>query len=172
MRPKARPLRGTSVLSRSAAAIAGLLLLATTRALASTPEGLWYAEGGAAKVLVERCGEALCGRVAWLRSPFDESGCALHDEHNPDARLRPRSLEGLEILQGLERSPLEENVWIGGTIYDPTSGRTYRCRLTLDGDRIHLHGYVGVPLLGRTTTWLRVGAESRMCREHDAESRP
>jgi len=48
----------------------------------------------------------------------------------------------------------------------PTSGNTYTRQPTLDGDdRLRLRGYVGVPLIGRTTTWTRVGAENRLCAE-------
>jgi len=54
--------------------------------------------------------------------------------------------------------------WGNGCIYDPASGSTYTCLLTLDGDdRLRLRGYVGLPLLGRTTAWTRVGAEKRLC---------
>jgi uncharacterized protein (DUF2147 family) len=57
-----------------------------------------------------------------------------------------------------------DGTWTDGSIYDPASGYTYRCQLSLDGnDRLRLRGYVGVPLIGRTTTWTRVGAESRVC---------
>jgi uncharacterized protein (DUF2147 family) len=53
----------------------------------------------------------------------------------------------------------------GGAIYDPVSGNTYACQLRLDGPhRLELRGYVGIPLLGRTTTWLRVGDEGQACR--------
>ena len=173
MKPKLCPVRRRSVRSQEAVAVlVGILTLASTRASATTPEGLWYAEGGAATVRVESCGRALCGRVEQLRSPFDENGCALRDVWNPDTRLRERAVEGLEIFHGLERSPQEENVWVGGTIYDPTSGRTYRCRLTVDGDRLYLRGYLGVPVLGRTTTWIRVGAESRTCHQQIEGSQP
>jgi uncharacterized protein (DUF2147 family) len=56
--------------------------------------------------------------------------------------------------------------WVGGSIYDPATGNTYTCHLALDGDdRLRVRGYVGIPLLGRTTTWTRVGAESRFCRD-------
>jgi len=32
-------------------------------------------------------------------------------------------------------------------------------------DRLRVRGYLGIRLLGRTTTWIRVGAENQ-CREH------
>lgn len=136
--------------------------LAARRSLAETPLGVWYAEGGAAKVGIERCGDELCGRVLWLRSPLDEDGCPLRDQYNPDLALRDRTVEGLEILRGLK--PREDGTWVDGRIYDPASGHTYNCQLVLDGDdRIRLRGYIGVPLIGRTTTWTRVGAEQRIC---------
>ena len=170
MRPKACPL--PQLAPRSVAAAVAFALVATARVEASTPEGLWYAEGGAATVRVERCEQALCARVEWLRSPFDENGCTLRDVQNADARLKARTIEGLELFHGLQPSRQEENVWDGGTIYDPTSGRTYRCRLTVDGDRLYVRGYLGVPVLGRTTTWIRVGAEERMCLQATAGGMP
>jgi uncharacterized protein (DUF2147 family) len=133
-----------------------------TAAAAATPVGLWHAEGGAARVQVEPCGTQLCGRVVWLRSPLDDDGCQLRDRHNPDPSLRARRLLGLEVLRGL--SPQPDGTWSGGRIYDPTSGNTYTCRVTLEGeDRLRLRGYLGIPLLGRTTTWTRVGSEDRRC---------
>ena len=168
MKPKVCPLRRPVTLSASAAAIlltvVGLSLPA--RSAAASPVGLWYAEGGAAQVAIEPCGNALCGRVVWLRSPLDEDGCDLRDRHNPDPTLRSRRVMGLEVLQGL--TPRPNGTWASGSIYDPATGNTYTCHLALDGDdRLHLRGYVGIPLLGRTTTWTRVGAENRMCREDD-----
>jgi uncharacterized protein (DUF2147 family) len=133
---------------------------------AATPIGLWYAEGGAAQVEISQCGNTLCGRVVWLRSPLDENGCALQDHHNPDTTRRNRPVLGLEILQGLTPDRGSENEWSGGTIYDPSNGKTYSCRLTMDGNsHLHLRGYVGIPLIGRTTTWIRVGTETQQCRQ-------
>ncbi|MGH7893288.1 MAG: acyltransferase family protein, partial [Candidatus Binatia bacterium] len=99
---------------------------------AGSPLGLWYAEGGAAQVAIEHCERTLCGRVVWLRSPFDEDGCELLDRHNPEQGLRLRPVLGIEIMRGLAPSPGESDVWVGGEIYDPASGRTYRCELSLD----------------------------------------
>jgi uncharacterized protein (DUF2147 family) len=107
--------------------------------------------------------------VVWLRSPFDEYGCELNDRRNPDAARRGRPIVGLQILADL-RPADDGGSWTGGTIYDPTSGRTYRCTVELDGDnRVHVRGFIGVPLLGRTTTWFRVGTENQMCNRRDGE---
>jgi glucan biosynthesis protein C len=164
MRPNACPLRRPVALSPSTVALAVLAVgvVMAGRASAATPVGLWYAEGGAAKVAIEPCGGELCGRVVWLRSPLDDDGCDLRDRLNPDPTLRGRRVEGLEILRGLARRP--DGTWANGRIYDPGSGSTYTCQLTLDGEnRVRLRGYVGIPLIGRTTTWTRVGAKSRLC---------
>jgi uncharacterized protein (DUF2147 family) len=68
----------------------------------------------------------------------------------------------VQIFSGLE--PAGNHLWTGGAIYDPASGNTYHCTLSLDGEnRLRLRGYVGVPLFGRTTTWIRVGSEKQMC---------
>jgi len=142
-----------------------LYVLAVTTTLAADPAGLWYAEGGAAQVRIDKCGNELCGRVVWLRSPFDEEGCELRDGHNPDPSLRERSVVGLQVLSGLEPSSADGRTWSGGAIYDPANGSTYRCSAQLEGnDRLRIRGYIGIPLLGRTTTWIRVGSEGRMCR--------
>lgn len=166
MHAKTCPLRRSVAVSASAAAtvLLGIALALPPPGLAATPVGRWYAEGGAAQVAIEPCGEELCGQVVWLRSPFDEDGCDLRDANNPDAALRTRKVMGLEVLNGLR--PRSNGTWAGGRIYDPATGSTYTCHLALDGDdRLRLRGYVGIPLLGRTTTWLRVGAERRLCRE-------
>jgi uncharacterized protein (DUF2147 family) len=166
MKPRAT---GRTVAVRARPAAAGVIISLAALSLARTataasPIGLWYAEGGAAQVQIDACDEALCGRIVWLRSPLDEDGCDQRDGHNPDGTLRDRPLVGLEVLTGLHASD-DGQLWNGGTIYDPASGRTYRCTAELDGtDRLRLRGFIGVPLLGRTTTWVRVGSENRMCK--------
>jgi uncharacterized protein (DUF2147 family) len=139
-----------------------LVFESTAAAAEASPLGLWWAEGGAAQVEIFPCAKALCGRVVWLRSPFDEEGCPVQDKHNPDPTLRERELIGMEFLSGLRPSQNASNVWTDGRIYDPTSGRTYRAALALDDrQRLLVRGYLGFQLLGRTTTWIRVGGESQ-----------
>lgn len=135
-------------------------------AFAASPVGLWYAEGGAAEVQIVPCSNTLCGRVVWLRSPLGEDGCELHDDKNPDLNSRGRPIVGLEVLSGLKPADDDGSVWTGGTIYDPATGRTYSCNARMEGDdRLFLRGYFGIQLLGRTTTWTRVGAAQRQCQK-------
>jgi glucans biosynthesis protein C len=140
---------------------------------ATPPLGRWYAEGGSAQVEIRPCEDQLCGRVVWLRSPWDEFGCELRDRYNPDTTLQDRPVLGLDILSGLAKAPDEDGVWRGGAIYDPSSGRTYSCQAELAGpDRLELRGYYGIPLLGRTTRWFRVGTEAHMCRTAQTTTTP
>jgi uncharacterized protein (DUF2147 family) len=167
---EAGPLVSAPVVARSRVwrGVAPLLLLVpllrSSAAEGSAPTGLWWAEGGAAQVEIVRCADALCGRVAWLRSPFDEHGCELRDVENPNPTQRARSVLGMNLLHDLRASPEQPGEW-GGEIYDPTSGRTYDAVLRMEGpDRLSVRGYLGIRLLGRTTTWLRVGTQDQ-CRE-------
>lgn len=47
--------------------------------------------------------------------------------------------------------------YIGGQILDPDNGKVYHStvRLTDDGKRLSVRGYIGVPMLGRSQTWMR-----------------
>ncbi|HET9320424.1 MAG TPA: DUF2147 domain-containing protein [Bryobacteraceae bacterium] len=62
---------------------------------------------------------------------------------------------GLVILRGLKKQGEE---FSGGDILDPESGTVYRCKLRVldQGKTLVVRGYVGVSVLGRSQTWLRV----------------
>ena len=76
------------------------------------------------------------------------------DINNPDLKLRGRLLKGVVILHGFHFEG--DNEWTGGQIYDPNNGETYRCELELiDPDKLSVHGYIGIPLFGRTEVWTR-----------------
>ena len=123
--------------------------------------GVYLVQDGEAHIELRPCGEELCGRIVWLREPLDEEGRVPRDDNNPDPSLRDRTILGLEILSGLKPAPGTDGQWTGGSIYDPESGRTYRCKLRHDGgDLVRLRGYLGFSLLGRTTRWTRVSATS------------
>lgn len=64
---------------------------------------------------------------------------------------------GLEFLTGMVDDPKHPNQYINGTLLEPRSGKIYKgkARLSADGKRLHLRGYMGVSLLGRSVVWLR-----------------
>jgi uncharacterized protein (DUF2147 family) len=76
--------------------------------------------------------------------------------------LKDKPIVGMKILWGLI---LRNGSWSGGKIFDPDSGQTYNCALTLDsgGKRLKVRGFLGLSLLGRTQYWLREdNAEKRI----------
>ena len=62
---------------------------------------------------------------------------------------------GLVILRRMKKASGE---WTGGDILDPDTGQLYRCKfkITENGLRMVLRGYVGISLLGRSQVWTRV----------------
>jgi uncharacterized protein (DUF2147 family) len=79
------------------------------------------------------------------------------DQNNPDPARRSQLLLGQRIFQGMKYDG--EGRWSGGTIYDPDSGRSYKCRLQrLDPDRLQVRGFIGFALLGRSQLWTRYRA--------------
>ncbi|MDH3613093.1 MAG: DUF2147 domain-containing protein [Gammaproteobacteria bacterium] len=116
-------------------------------------EGRWLSGDGDGWIEIQLVGNSLIGIVAG--SPNTKEGDPpRYDDKNPDPRLRDRALEGMTIMSGFEYSGNDK--WTGGTIYDPNSGRTYKCTLTqVDRDTIKVRGYIGVSLFGRSDTWTR-----------------
>jgi uncharacterized protein (DUF2147 family) len=163
-----RSLRGTSCrrVSRGKEIIMLVhvfMLLSGSFALAFGDDvtGTWKTADGRALIDIYHCGVNVCGRVAWLlepRFPADDregmAGKPRVDRHNPNPALRKRSVIGLQIMQGFIQEGA--NRWGQGTIYDSDTGKTYRSRMTLiPPNRLDLHGYIGIPLLGRSQIWTR-----------------
>jgi uncharacterized protein (DUF2147 family) len=76
------------------------------------------------------------------------------DQHNPDEAKRSQTVLGQVIIHGMKYDG--DGKWSGGTIYDPDSGRSYKCHLELlDKDRLQVRGFIGFSLLGRSQVWTR-----------------
>ena len=62
---------------------------------------------------------------------------------------------GLDVLTGLKHS--SGNNYTKGRILDPNTGKVYsmKAKLSSNGKRLTLRGYVGVSVLGRTQIWIR-----------------
>jgi uncharacterized protein (DUF2147 family) len=47
--------------------------------------------------------------------------------------------------------------WAGGTVVDPESGKQYQGKIWAVGkDSLHMRGFIGVSLFGRTESWVRI----------------
>ncbi|MGD9842004.1 MAG: DUF2147 domain-containing protein [Steroidobacteraceae bacterium] len=76
------------------------------------------------------------------------------DAKNPDPDKRNQVLRGQVNMAGLKYDG--DSKWSGGTIYDPNSGSTYKCKLDLLADgTLKVRGYIGFALLGKTQLWTR-----------------
>lgn len=69
---------------------------------------------------------------------------------------------------------LKDDQYIGGDILDPRTGGVYRCKfqLTDGGRKLLIRGYLLIPLLGRSQTWVRVDEASMTGATHPPNSAP
>lgn len=130
------------------AALVLTVAAANTYAQALAVSGYWRTPSGAI-VRVAPCGHALCVEIAKL----PPGNHPVSDTRNPDPRLRKRPLCGLIIGGGFVA--VDPQHARGGHLYDPQSGHTYSGQMTAEGNLLRLRGYVGLPLFGRTETWVR-----------------
>ena len=105
--------------------------------------GKWLTEAGDAKVEIYEANGKVNGKIVWL-----EKGPDTKDTHNTDEKMRSRKLMGVNILSGLTK---KSEKWEGGRIYNPKNGKTYKCSIWLDGDKLKVRGYLGV--FYETQTW-------------------
>jgi len=110
--------------------------------------GTWLVPKEDGKVTIYKCGDKFCGKITWLKTPEDL------DTKNPDPAKRSEKILGMNVLWEFS---FDRGQWVGGRIYDPDSGKTYRCKMWLKSDdKLNVKGYVGIPLFGRSEIWTRV----------------
>jgi uncharacterized protein (DUF2147 family) len=77
---------------------------------------------------------------------------SIYDEHNPDPKLRNRSMVGVVILKDFI---YKDGEWINGTIYNPVNGKTYSCEMWIDENgNLNIRGYV--LFFYNTQIWTRI----------------
>ncbi len=134
------------------------LIIAASDVFAQNREALvgkWLTASGDAQIQIYQVSGKFSGKIVWLKKPNDSTGKPETDDKNPDSSIAKRPILGLEMLKGFTYS--DEGVWEGGSIYDPKTGKTYSCKISMvDNNKIYVRGFVGISLLGRTETWSRV----------------
>ncbi len=114
---------------------------------------LWYNEEQSAKIQVYKAVDGkFYGKITWLKEP-DRDGKPKLDINNTDKARRNDPVMGMLILKKFNKTG--DNIYEDGTIYDPKNGKTYSCKMTLDGDKLFVRGYIGFSFIGRSTTWTR-----------------
>ena len=142
---------------------AGLLLGAGAAfAAADTPAGTWKqvddATGKPTSIIqITETDGKLQGKVLQVmnESPDDVARdgsppkCTQCSGTNKD-----QPIIGMTIMWDVSK---DGDVWNGGKILDPKTGKIYKVKLTLSnaGQKLDVHGYIGFALLGRSQTWDR-----------------
>jgi uncharacterized protein (DUF2147 family) len=129
-----------------------LMLIAATTAYGQGVVGDFRTPTGSV-IRAYSCDSAVCLKL--VRLPPDAPVAT--DRNNPDPALRSRPLCNLTIGTGFHRDG-DAGHFSGGQLYDPKSGHTYHGTLAADGASLHLRGYIGVALFGRSETWQRIAS--------------
>lgn len=130
-------------LKRRAALLPVLVLAGAGAAHAGSPIGTWVDHTGRGAVEITACGNAVCGKVVWVKSAADKDGC------------------NIQVIGNVK--PVGAR-WDGGWIYDPEKGEKYDVELTPVGDnKLKVLGYMGMKMFGETMMWTRAPASLERC---------
>jgi uncharacterized protein (DUF2147 family) len=123
----------------------------------ASPVGAWKTiddktKSERAVVRITENGGVISGKLEKLLGP-DAKPDGVCEKCTDDRKDKP--MVGLEIIRGVKKG--DGDVWEGGTILDAAEGKVYKVRMTPieGGKKMEVRGYVGMPMLGRTQTWIR-----------------
>jgi uncharacterized protein (DUF2147 family) len=141
----------------TAVALATALVAPAFAADDASPVGLWKNIDdvtGKPKALIritEANGE-LTGKIEKLFRPANQDQNPVCDKCEGARKNQP--VIGMVFMSGLKKNGSE---YSGGEILDPDNGKTYKSKVTLvdGGKKLNVRGYIGVPMLGRSQTWIR-----------------
>lgn len=140
--------------------VCALILLLTKGILAQTVSdgdkiiGIWLTEDKDGTVEIYKSGNVYYGKLLWGTAMYEADGTTPRkDLNNANPKLRTRLIKNLVFLTGLVYNGSE---WTNGEIYNSLNGKTYSCNAQLVAGKLNIHGYVGIPLFGKTIVWTRV----------------
>jgi uncharacterized protein (DUF2147 family) len=127
-------------------------------------DGYWMDSDGEVLLDIGRCGNARCGKVAWLRKPRGPDGGPLRDFRNSDPRLQQRFVCGLAVVTGFKKQ--RDGTWGDGTVYVPDHGMSFSGYAEVLGPHhVKVTGYVIIPLFGSSEVWTRIARKPPTCEE-------
>ncbi len=124
--------------------------------LATSPVGRWKTiDDRTGKVrgivdLHEQNGEIYGTVESIIDPPIPNATCYLCT-----GDLKDKPIVGMRVLWDLQK---DSDQWTGGHVLDPETGRSYRASIALEdgGKKLRMHGYVLMPIFGRTQHWVRL----------------
>lgn len=111
--------------------------------------GKWLSQDKEAMIEIYENQGKYFGKFVWLKKATDAKGQPLTDTQNPNAALRKQPLMNMVMLSNMY---FTDKKWKGGTIYNPESGKSYRCEMWQSKPQtLNVRGYLG--LFYGTETW-------------------
>jgi uncharacterized protein (DUF2147 family) len=131
-------------MNRGLAALLLAGMAGTAGAAPGTITGEWWTPGFNARVRIEPCGDAVCGRIVWL---WDDT---------PKGIVDKAPLIGRTVIDRMVAA--DGNQWRGGRLYNPEDGRDYKGSLQLQSPtRLVVDGCV--LFICQTQVWRRADVE-------------
>ncbi len=113
--------------------------------------GVWLSENKKQRIRVTYNPKTkmYTGKVEYMYEDDASAGRVMLDTNNPNVKLRKRRITGINMLYNFL---YEGDSKFRGYVYDPISGKEYRCLMTLRPDRktAEIRGYIFFPWIGRT----------------------
>ena len=68
--------------------------------------------------------------------------------------LKNQRIMGMVVIRNFHP---DGDDWVGGTVVDPETGKVYKGKMwAIENDKLGMRGFVGISLIGRTATWVRI----------------
>lgn len=116
--------------------------------------GTWKDGNGKGHIQIFKQQGKYYGKIVWLKDAKNTDGKPKVDRKNPNTSLRTRPIVGIVMLRDFK---YDDGEWTNGYIYNPSDGKEYKAYMKLkDKNTLAVRGYVGISLIGKTDTWLRV----------------
>jgi uncharacterized protein (DUF2147 family) len=132
------------------------LFLFSTITLAASPAGLWKSiddKTGKPRSLIRITeSDGVFSGVVEKGLREGDTGERVCDKCTDERK--DQKIVGMTIIKNIQE---KDGAYAGGEILDPENGKTYKCKMKLseDGNKLEVRGFVGFSLLGRSQTWTR-----------------
>lgn len=135
-----------------------ILVLSITGAMAQADKvcGTYKAvqNNAVSKVKISKHGDGYRAQVIWVEQPKNANGSIKTDLKNPDKSKRNTPIDKVVLIDKVKYNA-KEKIWEDGTIYDPTSGKTYKVELSIqDAKTLVVKGKLGP--FSKKVYWTRI----------------